>query len=122
MIYVLIRIIAIIFFIYVLGLIVKEKLKIKYCVLWLGYSLVLILVSFNVNFIEFISNELNIYYAPSSIFLIGLIFLMVYILHLSIVITKQDKYIVNLVQEVSLLKQRVLNNEESLDEKFNRKK
>ena len=122
MIYVLIRIIAIIFFIYVLGLIVKEKLKIKYCVLWLGYSLVLILVSFNVNFIEFISNELNIYYAPSSIFLIGLIFLMVYILHLSIVITKQDKYIVNLVQEVSLLKQRVLKNEESLDEKFNRKK
>ncbi len=122
MIYVLIRIIAIIFFIYVLGLIVKEKLKIKYCVLWLGYSLVLILVSFNVNFIEFISNELNIYYAPSTIFLIGLIFLMVYILHLSIVITKQDKYIVNLVQEVSLLKQRVLKNEESLDEKFNRKK
>ena len=122
MIYVLIRIIAIIFFIYVLGLIVKEKLKIKYFVLWLGYSLVLILVSFNVNFIEFISNELNIYYAPSTIFLIGLIFLMVYILHLSIVITKQDKYIVNLVQEVSLLKQRVLKNEESLDEKFNRKK
>ena len=122
MIYVLIRIIAIIFFIYVLGLIVKEKLKIKYCVLWLGYSLILILVSFNVNFIEFISNELNIYYAPSTIFLIGLIFLMVYILHLSIVITKQDKYIVNLVQEVSLLKQRVLKNEENLDEKFDRKK
>lgn len=122
MIYVLIRIIAIIFFIYVLELIVKEKLKIKYCVLWLGYSLILILVSFNVNFIEFISNELNIYYAPSTIFLIGLIFLMVYILHLSIVITKQDKYIVNLVQEVSLLKQRVLKNEENLDEKFDRKK
>lgn len=122
MIYVLIRIIAIIFFIYVLGLIVKEKLKIKYCVLWLGYSLILILISFNVNFIEFISNELNIYYAPSTIFLIGLIFLMIYILHLSIVITKQDKYIVNLVQEVSLLKQRVLKNEENLDEKFDRKK
>lgn len=122
MIYVLIRIIAIIFFIYVLGLIVKEKLKIKYCVLWLAYSLILILISFNVNFIEFISNELNIYYAPSTIFLIGLIFLMVYILHLSIVITKQDKYIVNLVQEVSLLKQRVLKNEENLDEKFDRKK
>ena len=122
MIYVLIRIIAIIFFIYVLGLIVKEKLKIKYCVLWLGYSLILILISFNVNFIEFISNELNIYYAPSTIFLIGLIFLMVYILHLSIVITKQDKYIVNLVQEVSLLKQRVLKTEENLDEKFDRKK
>ena len=49
MIYVLIRIIAIIFFIYVLGLIVKEKLKIKYCVLWLGYSLVLILVSLTIN-------------------------------------------------------------------------
>lgn len=122
MIYVLIRIIAIIFFIYVLGLIVKEKLKIKYCVLWLGYSLILILISFNVNFIEFISNELNIYYAPSTIFLIGLIFLMVYILHLSIVITKQDKYIVDLVQEVSLLKQRVLKNEENIDEKFDRKK
>ncbi len=122
MIYVLIRIIALTFFVYVLGLIVKEKLKIKYCVLWLGYSLILILISFNVNFIEFISNELNIYYAPSTIFLIGLIFLMVYILHLSIVITKQDKYIVNLVQEVSLLKQRVLKNEESLDEKFDRKK
>lgn len=122
MIYVLIRIIAIIFFIYVLGLIVKEKLKIKYCVLWLGYSLILILISFNVNFIEFISNELNIYYAPSTIFLIGLIFLMIYILHLSIVITKQDKYIVNLVQEVSLLKQRVLKDEENLDEKFDRKK
>ncbi len=122
MIYVLIRIIALTFFVYVLGLIVKEKLKIKYCVLWLGYSLILILISFNVNFIEFISNELNIYYAPSTIFLIGLIFLMVYILHLSIVITKQDKYIVNLVQEVSLLKQRVLKNEENLDEKFDRKK
>lgn len=120
MIYIIIRTIAIIFFLYVLKLIIKDKLKIKYCILWLGYSLILIIISFNVNFIEWISEELNIYYAPSTIFLIGLIFLMIYILHLSIVITKQDKYIVALVQEISILKQNSM--EECIDEKFNREK
>lgn len=117
MIYVIIRIVAIIFFVYVTMLIAKEKLKIQYSVLWLGYSLVLIIVSFNVDLIEFIADKLNIYYAPSMIFLFGLVFLMVYLLHLSIVTTKQAKHIVSLIQEVSLIKEKVNKNQGDIDER-----
>lgn len=117
MIYVIIRIVAIIFFVYVTMLIAKEKLKIQYSILWLGYSLILIIVSFNVGLIEFIADKLNIYYAPSMIFLFGIVFLMVYLLHLSIVTTKQAKYIVSLIQEVSLLKEKVNGNQGDIDER-----
>ena len=118
MIYMIIRIVAIIFFVYVMILIFKEKLKIQYCVLWLGYSFILILISFNVNAIEFWADKLNIYYAPSMIFLFGIVFLMVYLLHLSIVTTKQAKYFVSLIQEVSLLKNKINEGERGKDEKI----
>lgn len=101
------RIIAIIFFLLILLLIVKDKLKIKYSILWIFFSIAIIIISFNISLVEKLSDLLNIYYAPAMIFLFAIAFLILYILHLSMMVTKQERSIVNIIQEVSLLKEKV---------------
>lgn len=107
MIYICMRIIAIIFLLVIIYMIVKDKLKIKYSILWLFFAIAIIVISFNIGLIEKVSDLLSIYYAPAMIFLFAIAFLILYILHLSIVVTKQERSIVNLIQEISLLKEKV---------------
>ena len=106
MIYICLRIVAILFFLVIISMIVKDRLKIKYSVLWILFSVILIIISFNINLVENMSKLLDIYYAPATIFLFAITFLIIYILHLSIVVTSQEKYIVNIVQEISMLKEK----------------
>ena len=117
MIYYIITIFTVVFLVTIIRLIIKEKLLLKYSILWIIYSIGLVIMSVSVGTIEFISTKLGIYYAPALIFLSGLFFLMIYSLHLSIVISKQNKYITNLVQEVSLINNKLKKEGENKDDR-----
>ena len=106
MIYYIIFAIALLFLIFVIYLVLKKKLLLKYSILWILYSIGLVVMSISVKLIIDLATVLNIYYAPSMIFLFGLFFLMIYMLHLSIVVTKQNNNMIKLTQELSLMKNR----------------
>ena len=106
MIYYIIFAIALLFLIFVIYLVLKKKLLLKYSILWILYSIGLVVMSISVKLINDLATVLNIYYAPSMIFLFGLFFLMIYMLHLSIVVTKQNNNMIKLTQELSLMKNR----------------
>jgi len=100
---------SILFTLFIMLLVRKNKLDEKYSILWIVFSMIILLFSLNRNILGKISSILDIYYAPATLFLIGFVFLTIFIIHLSMVITRQNKSIVRLVQKVAILEEQVKN-------------
>lgn len=105
-IYVLSVSVAFAFLLIVLELVRRQKLKEQYALLWILFSVTLLIISFNVSFIEWIADRLGVKYAPAILFLFGLLFSFALILHLTIVITRLTSQVLRLAQEVTILKER----------------
>ncbi|BFH64989.1 MULTISPECIES: DUF2304 domain-containing protein [Paenibacillus] len=95
---------SIIFLLAVLELVRRRKLKEQYSLLWILMGVLLLLISMNVKLIEKLAAWLHIEYAPALLFLFGLLFCFVLILHLTLVITKLSKQVLRLTQEMAILK------------------
>ena len=96
---------AVFFIFLVIELVRRDRLLEKYSLMWLFFSVVIILFASAPHTINLIAENLNIKYAPSLLFLIGVIFLIVYTLHITTVVSRQNDRIVRLTQEIAILKQ-----------------
>lgn len=103
--------------IFIINLVRKDKLDEKYSILWLFASFVILIVSIFPRLITIVANKFNVYYPPSLMFLFAIIILGAYIVHISIVITRQNKMIVKLTQELGILKEKVEKKEEEQKQK-----
>ncbi|MCK9478149.1 MAG: DUF2304 domain-containing protein [Firmicutes bacterium] len=97
----------------------KRKLDFRYVMFWLVLSVLLIIVSSNVNLLEKIAHLLNVYYMPSLFFAAALVFVLAFIFYITIFITGITKKIVKLTQEVGLLKRKIEEYEDALRKKEN---
>ena len=77
MIYYLAVICSILFLISVILLVRKNKLDEKYSILWIIFSILILVLALNKNILEKISNLLGIYYAPATLFLVGFLFFII---------------------------------------------
>lgn len=93
--------------IFVLNLVRKNQLDEKYSVLWFFASIIVLIVSVYPKIIIIVANKFNVYYPPSLMFLFGIIILGAYIIHITTVITKQNKMIIKLTQELGILKEKI---------------
>jgi hypothetical protein len=100
------------FLAYIGRLITKGKLREEYSIVWFLSTLVLIIFSFWRNGLEVCAKMLGIYAAPNMIFTGAIFIIMVYLLHLSIVLSKVQKQNKELSQELGLLKQQLQNKKE----------
>lgn len=107
MIYTFAIIFSIILIIFIINLVKKNKLDEKYSILWLFASFVILIVSIFPKLIIIIANKFSVYYPPSLMFLFAIIILGAYIVHISTVLTKQNKMIVKLTQELGILKEKM---------------
>ncbi len=93
------------FLVFISRLIIKGKLREEYAIVWLIFTMLLIVFSFWRNGLDVLAKEFGVYDPPNLVFT-GFIFLiLIYLLHLSIVNSKLQKSITKLVQEIALLKQ-----------------
>lgn len=103
-----IYILSILFCVIFLGatveLIRRQKVSERYAILWLMLGFVMLVFSIFPGLLNSLSRAVHIYYAPSLLFLIGFLFSLVFIMHLTIVISKLEKKTTRLVQEIALLK------------------
>lgn len=104
-IYVIAIVLASLFLLTVLELVRRQKLKEQYSLLWILFSVILLIVSINVTVIEWIADRLGVKYAPAVLFLFGLLFCFAIILHLTIVITRPSSQVLRLTQELTILKE-----------------
>ena len=100
-------ILAVIFMFFIFRLITKGKLREEYSFIWITCTAFLLLFSIWRNGLDVIAKLLGIYYAPSLIFIGALFAIIIFLVHLSVVNSKQHKQIKNLSQEMALLKEKL---------------
>ncbi|MBO2942863.1 DUF2304 domain-containing protein [Paenibacillus sp. F411] len=95
---------SIIFLVMIIELVRRRRLKEQYSLLWILMGFTLLIISVNVQGVERLASFLQIEYAPALLFLFGLLFCFVLILHLTLVITKLSAQVLRLTQEIAIMK------------------
>ena len=95
------------FLIYVSRLIIKGKLRAEYSIIWIINTIILIVFSFWRSGLDVLSRLLGIYAPPNLVFICAIFMILIYLLHLSIVISKLHEQNKTLIQEITLLKKRI---------------
>jgi hypothetical protein len=94
---------------YIARLIIKGKLREEYAIIWCLCTLVLIFFSFWRQGLQVMANLFGVFEPPNLVFT-GFIFaILIYLLHLSVVLSKLQNNIRNLSQEISLMKETLEN-------------
>lgn len=94
------------FILLVSRLIITGKLREEYAIIWVLFSFLIFFFSIWRNGIDALGKLLGVYDPPNLIITIAIICILLYLLHLSIVVSKQKKQIKNLSQEFGILKQK----------------
>ena len=86
-----------------MGLLIRKRLlKPSYSLLWLLMSAAIVVLAVFSEVLFFISQLLGIYYVPATLFLLALVIIFLVALHYSLVITRLEKKLAQLTQEVAL--------------------
>ena len=88
----------------VVELIRRGRLKERYSLLWLFAGAVLLVLSSSRMLLEYVSRMLGIFYAPSLLFLLAFLFLLLINLHFTVVISGLSEKNKRLAQEIALLR------------------
>jgi hypothetical protein len=91
-------------FIVVIESVRRGILETKYSIVWIIVCLGMGILSSNSFFITKLADLLNVFYAPSLLFLFGLLFAIFMIFDLTRRISKLNNQVVNLTQEYTILK------------------
>jgi hypothetical protein len=97
---------SILFLIIIIELVRKNRLLEKYSLLWILFGIMLLALSITPAFIEAIARLMDIKYAPSVLFLFGMVYVVIYNLHITVVLSKQSQQITRLNQEIAILKEK----------------
>ena len=99
--------ISLLFLIYIIRLILKGKLREEYSIVWIVCTVVLILFSFWRNGLEVLAHLLGVYEAPNLVFTGAIFAIFIYLLHLSVVVSKLTNQNKQLSQDIALLKEKM---------------
>ena len=92
---------------FVLIVIVKKKMSLKYSLLWIVFALMFLLCLIFHNQIEYISKLFGFEAASNMVFLVGFLLLMTITFALTSIISIQKEKIATLTQELAILKKKV---------------
>jgi hypothetical protein len=84
-------------------------LETKYSIIWIAMCVILAILSLSDGLLQFIAGVLGVFYAPSILFLFGLICTLVMIFDLTRRISNINAKLVTLTQEYTLFKEKVDN-------------
>lgn len=97
-------IVVVIFAIVIFNLVRRNKLSMKYALVWLGTAFAMLVAVLIPNFLDFMANLFGFELVSNMLFLIGMLVLMCISLSLTMIVSKQSNMIRLLTQEVSMLK------------------
>lgn len=90
--------------IYILEMVRRRRLREEYSILWLCGSLVILILSIKRDWLVGLSLAAGIAYPPSFLFLVGILFIILILVHFSIAISKLHHMNKKVTQELALLK------------------
>ena len=89
---------------YILEMVRRRKLREEYSILWLAGGVIMLLFSLKRNWLEWASDAAGIFYPPSFLFLIGMLFILLILIHFSITISKLYQMNKKMAQEIAMMK------------------
>lgn len=99
-------VISLLFLTYIVRLIIRGKLREEYSIVWILCTAILILFSFWRSGLDVVSELLGIYAPPNLVFTVGIFATFIYLLHLSVVISKLQSQNKQLAQDIALLREK----------------
>jgi hypothetical protein len=94
-------------FLLVFELVRRRRLMERYALLWLFSTVVLLGLAVWKHLLEEVASAIGIFYAPSALFVVAFGFILVILLHFSLVISRMADQTKVLAQRVGLLQQRL---------------
>ena len=88
----------------VLELVRRRRLREEYALLWLATGVALLLLSLSRPLLDELASLTGIYYPPSALFLVALLFVLAILMHFSIVITRLTQENRELARQIALLR------------------
>ena len=104
---VLAAIFAVLFFVYVIRLVSKGNLSLRYSLFWLALSVAILIAAIFPGFIGAIGEFFGFVLSTNLVFFLGLFLLLAFSLMLSVVATKQAVSIKNLTQRLAIVEKEV---------------
>jgi hypothetical protein len=98
---------SLLFMFFIFRLITKGKLREEYSIVWIFCTIILLSFAIWRNGLDLIAKFLGVYYAPALIFLGAIFAIIIFLVHLSVVNSKQHNQIKLLAQELALLKNKL---------------
>jgi hypothetical protein len=89
---------------FVLELVRRRKLREEYSLLWLATALALIILSVSRPLLDVLANLVGIFYPPSALFLVAMVFVLFILLHFSTVLTRLTQENKENAQQIALLR------------------
>ncbi len=99
--------VSLLFLLYIIRLIVKGRLREEYSIVWIACTVLLIVFSFWRNGLEVMAHLVGVYEAPNLVFTGAIFAIFIYLLHLSVVVSKLHNQNKQLAQDVALLKEKM---------------
>jgi hypothetical protein len=97
-------IVSLLLIIIVARLIIRGRLREEYAIIWAGLTIILLVFSLWRKAIDYIGRFFGVYDPPNLLFIIAIMIILIYLLHLSIIVSQQKDKIKRLTQELGLLK------------------
>ena len=93
---------------YILEMVRRRKLREEYSILWLAGSVVILVLSLKQGWLIGIAHAAGIAYPPSFLFLVGILFILLILIHFSIAISKLHQMNKKMAQEIALMKEKAM--------------
>ena len=98
---------SLLFLIYIGWLIVKGKLREEYAIIWILCTILLLVFSFWRNGLVVMSDLFGVLEAPNLVFTGAIFAILIYLLHISIVVSKLQAQNKKLAQDIALMKEKM---------------
>lgn len=98
---------SLLFLAYIIRLILKGKLREEYSIVWIVCTAILIVFSFWRDGLVVMADLLGVYEAPNLVFTACIFAILIYLLHLSVVVSKLHAQNKQLAQDIALLKEKM---------------
>jgi hypothetical protein len=85
------------------------RMKVQYALLWLLFGILMMMLSFSPSLLNRLAEAMDIHYAPSLLFLFGIMISLILILHLTVIVSNLSERVVRLTQELGILKNETRN-------------
>lgn len=91
----------------ILRLVRRRQLRAKYALLWIGVGVAFVVLGVSPGLLDWAARHLGVAYAPDLLFLVGTVFLVLVVAHLSWEVSRVEDRTRVLAEELALLRSRL---------------